>query len=262
MPYSTYSLSASLVAAVHGWDPDWISEDWHMALKCFFATAGRLRVTPIFLPVMNYAVEGLSLYETFVARWKQAKRHALGFCEVCYFLEQFPRVFRTIPDTRARIVFLWRGTLLYLKLVMLHLFVGSYWSIGLINGLLIAWFVRNEQPGDLNINSWTFLVNCICQLVSLLSVHLVFCMSVVIFEATKERIDGANNPAMSIFWRSKFLHVVSCVLQSYLALPVFFACTCGSEWIAAIKAIRTHKFDYEVAAKPVLHSSAEATRGP
>jgi hypothetical protein len=38
VPYSTYSLSAVLAKEVGGWDGDFISEDWHMALKCFFAT--------------------------------------------------------------------------------------------------------------------------------------------------------------------------------------------------------------------------------
>ena len=28
-----------------------------MALKCFFATGGRLKVTPIFLAILNYAPE-------------------------------------------------------------------------------------------------------------------------------------------------------------------------------------------------------------
>ena len=30
LPYSTYSLSSNLAKSVGGWDPDWISEDWHM----------------------------------------------------------------------------------------------------------------------------------------------------------------------------------------------------------------------------------------
>merc|ERR1712190_175449 len=68
VPYSTYSISATLAHAVGGWDPDWISEDWHMALKCFLATAGRLKVSPIFFPILNYAPEGESTLQTIHAR--------------------------------------------------------------------------------------------------------------------------------------------------------------------------------------------------
>ena len=38
LPYSTYSLMSNLAKKVGGWDPDWISEDWHMFLKCFLGT--------------------------------------------------------------------------------------------------------------------------------------------------------------------------------------------------------------------------------
>ena len=38
LPYSTYSLTSNLAKKVGGWDPDWISEDWHMFLKCFLGT--------------------------------------------------------------------------------------------------------------------------------------------------------------------------------------------------------------------------------
>ena len=40
-----------------GWDPDWISEDWHMFLKCFLNTGGEVSVSGIFLPVVNYTPE-------------------------------------------------------------------------------------------------------------------------------------------------------------------------------------------------------------
>ena len=39
-PYSTYSLSCNLAKNVGGWDAEWISEDWHMFLKCFLQSGG------------------------------------------------------------------------------------------------------------------------------------------------------------------------------------------------------------------------------
>lgn len=104
VPYSTYSISAVLAKGVNGWDPDFISEDWHMALKCFFATGGRLKVTPIFLAILNYAPEGESWFETISARWVQAKRHALGFSEMVYIADHLPRIVRSIKDSRQRTV--------------------------------------------------------------------------------------------------------------------------------------------------------------
>ena len=92
LPYSTYSLTSNLAKRVGGWDPDWISEDWHMFLKCFLGTGGRARVSPIMLPVINYTPEDDTWWSTIWARWTQAKRHALGIAElaVCTTMGSVP----------------------------------------------------------------------------------------------------------------------------------------------------------------------------
>ena len=79
-----------LAKKVGGWDPDWISEDWHMFLKCFLNTGGRVSVVPILLPVINYTPEDASWWGTIWARWTQAKRHALGIAEMVYYLSSLP----------------------------------------------------------------------------------------------------------------------------------------------------------------------------
>lgn len=56
---------------VGGWDPDWISEDWHMFLKCFLRCGGAVRLCPIFLPVVNYTPEDSTWLGTLLARWTQ-----------------------------------------------------------------------------------------------------------------------------------------------------------------------------------------------
>ena len=80
LPYSTYSITSNLAYRVGGWDPDWISEDWHMFLKCFLHTSDTppVRVEGIFLPVMNYTPEDSTYWKSLLARWEQSKRHALG----------------------------------------------------------------------------------------------------------------------------------------------------------------------------------------
>merc|ERR1719460_11361 len=57
MPFSTYSIPLKFLQAVGDFDPDWVSEDWHIGIKLRLATVGRFPVRPIFLPVVNYGVE-------------------------------------------------------------------------------------------------------------------------------------------------------------------------------------------------------------
>lgn len=209
-------------------------------------------LTFIFLPVLNYAPEGENFVETLQARWTQAKRHALGISELVYYHDHFHRILCSADGSWGKVMFMWRGFFLWFKLLMIHLVMATLWVIGPINGLLIAWFVRHEKPQDLNINSWTFLVNCVCQSVSFLSFQALFLVSVVMYEAVKERVDGSQDPQLSIRWRSRVFHGVCVLVQSMLYMPIFMTLAAAAEWIAAIKTARTHVFDYEVALKPNL----------
>jgi len=254
VPYSTYSISAELVVGVNGWDPDFISEDWHMALKCFFATAGRLRVTPIFLPILNYAPEGDTIFQTLVARWVQAKRHALGFSELVYIADHFPRVFASISDSRQRTVFVWRLVFLWVKLLMIHVFMAVFFVIAPLNGVLIAYFAHNELTTSLTVNSWTFLINCVFQAIGIIAFGCVFLDSVLLYEFAKNRIDDTNK--VGILWQSRILHFLTVVPQSFFYMPVFFVVAGAAEWIAAVKTARTHKFHYDVALKKNLEGAS------
>merc|ERR1712242_367374 len=109
---------------------------------------------------------------------------------------------------------------------------------------------KHEQPQDLNINSWTFLVNCVCQSVSVLSITSVFFVSVLIYETVKDRIDGYSVDLVLRWW-SPAVHIVACLGQSMLYLPLFFFLASGAEWIAAIKSLKGHKFAYDVAPKGI-----------
>mmetsp|Transcript_25077 Transcript_25077/g.54569 ORF Transcript_25077/g.54569 Transcript_25077/m.54569 type:complete len:927 (-) Transcript_25077:93-2873(-) len=255
VPYSTYSISASLAKAVQGWDPDWISEDWHMALKCFFSTGGRLRISPIFFPILNYAPEAESWFTTVQARWIQAKRHALGFSEIVYMHHHFPRVFAQIEGRRAKMVYCWRFFFLWVKLLMIHVFMAVFIVFAPLNGVLIGYFAANQESAALSINSWTFLVNCVFQGVGIVAFIGLFVGSVGIYESTKHRIDGAASAGP--FWQSRFLHFVRVVPQSILFFPMFFLFGGLAEWIAAVKTARTHKFDYAVALKPKIEKQDE-----
>jgi len=270
VPYSTYSLSANLAQAVNGWDPDWISEDWHMCLKCFMATKGKLRVLPIFLPVSNYAPEGEGVIDTIIARWDQAKRHAMGFSEIAYFIDFYPRVRDSCAPGPERRDFRWKSFFLFFKLLMIHLFMAVFFVVGPFNGYLVYFFVKNQVTVSLNVNSWTFLINCIFQAVGIISFIFVFIVSVHLYDTVRDRIDGAcqttddgtvvcdeegipiDNPSLSILWRSRILHVLGVVVQSLSFFWIFLAAAAVTEWIAAFKtALRGHRVEvYDVAAKP------------
>ena len=57
LPLSTYSLSFKLADEAGYWDGAVISEDWHMFLRCLFATGGKVRLRPIFLPTSADAAD-------------------------------------------------------------------------------------------------------------------------------------------------------------------------------------------------------------
>jgi hypothetical protein len=87
-PQSTYSLSLRMAHEVDYWDPEIISEDWHMFLKCFFHLGGTVDVEPIFLPVGNDGVRVNSYFRTFWEHYQQARRHAWGACDISYAIKK------------------------------------------------------------------------------------------------------------------------------------------------------------------------------
>lgn len=87
--YSTYSGSWRLLERTGFWDPDVISEDWHLFFKAFFATGGQVEIEPIFLPLSADAVEGRNLKESLLSQYQQNRRWAWGVVDVAYAIRQF-----------------------------------------------------------------------------------------------------------------------------------------------------------------------------
>jgi hypothetical protein len=249
LAYSTYSLSGKLAVSIGGWDPDWISEDMHMTLKCFLATAGRLSIEPIFLSVVNYAPESSTYWETILARWAQAKRHALGFGELVYILGQVSRVSAALPSVHARVAFMYRAVFMVLKVLFIHLFLTLSIFIGPVVGSCIIFFYQHHMARGL------IPVFLVFNGLSTLALNFGMFVSVLLYETQKVRIENTNTE-QSIFWRSPWLHAVTGWMQYNMLAPVIFVLASLSEWLAAIKVVRSHHFDYEVAPKP--HSDALA----
>lgn len=118
--YSCYSASYQLIDLAGYWDPDMIPEDWHIFLQTFFATSGKVSVSPIFLPTIVDAPDGKNYYDALKNRYNQCLRHAWGAIDIAYAIEQ-ARIHREIPIiTRALRIF---------KLIETHLIWSSNWFI-------------------------------------------------------------------------------------------------------------------------------------
>jgi len=259
IPYSTYSIPATLAMAVGGWDPDWISEDWHMSLKCFLATGGRLQILPIFLPILNYAPEGESVSETHCARWAQAKRHALGFAELVYFLDHFMRILNCIGKGRDQLTFIWKSYFLWGNCLMTHLVMASFWFLAPFNAMLIVWFYKAERQDHI-LEVSVFVANCLSQAVIGISFVGVCVASSILYDCVKDRVRGAEDAALSLRWRSKCVNSVVTTLETAIWMPLFFSIAGIVEWIAALRSASTHRFDYEVALKPNLSKEASESK--
>lgn len=130
IPFSSYSMSYNLVSDVGGWDGDVIPEDWHMYLKCFFATAGKVTVDPVPLPVRCYAVENeSSVLKSLHDRFVQAKRHAWGVSELSYFLFKVIECFFYLPSSKRPPII--AMIVIFLKMLSLHYF-GAFGMIFMI----------------------------------------------------------------------------------------------------------------------------------
>eukprot|EP00929_Paragymnodinium_shiwhaense_P113373 TRINITY_DN81657_c0_g1_i1.p1 TRINITY_DN81657_c0_g1~~TRINITY_DN81657_c0_g1_i1.p1 ORF type:complete len:973 (-),score=209.90 TRINITY_DN81657_c0_g1_i1:277-3195(-) len=258
-PYSTYSLSAILASSMDSWDPDWITEDWHTAVKTFLSTGGRLKVTPIFFPILNSTPEADTQWHTLIARWEQAKRHALGISELVFMTEHLSRAARSHTGL-SKLTYMWRSFFLWFKLMWIHAFVAIFPAFAPLNGWLILYFNEHQAENLKSINSWTFLLNCIFQVIGLVSVLFLFLVGVVLYEAMKHRIEGATEPSLSIYWRNPFLHLVTFTAQSLSVVPFICVGFAACEWRAAIKTALTKggAFVYVTAAEGARQAQAKA----
>lgn len=91
LPLSTYSLSFKLADEAGYWDGAVISEDWHMFLRCLFATGGKVSLQAIFLPTSSDAVIGETVRQSVVNTYRQRLRHAWGAQDLGYILQQWRR---------------------------------------------------------------------------------------------------------------------------------------------------------------------------
>jgi hypothetical protein len=267
-PYSTYSLSFDLAMSVGGWDPEWIAEDYHMGIKCFLLTFGRTSIEPIMVPTINYMPEDTTWLGTCLARWAQAKRHALGIHDIAYYFTMLPLIFSLAVDQaragegNATFLQFWymatTGLSLLVKLINLHAMIGmiSIYSISetLLRTIMLSVF--HELPGrtPLLLFSRTHFV------ASMLAIgSAFFCLSSLIvfirlYRLLRDRIEGTGPSYMVV-------HIVS-LLVSYViwGAPSFILQGIATA-LAAVKGCFSSTFEYELALKPTSEVEDKPTLG-
>ena len=143
LPLSTYSLSFKLADEAGYWDGAVISEDWHMFLRCLFATGGKVSLRPILLPTSSDAAIGDTPRQSVMNTYRQRLRHAWGAQDVGYVLQQW----RRSPQTSSAV------KLLYLSKVMHDhvILTTSGLVVGAVSLLLLALHGASNiaQPGPL-----------------------------------------------------------------------------------------------------------------
>lgn len=137
-PISTYSLSLRLALEAGGWDPGVIPEDWHMFLRCFFARAERIGLTPVFLPTNADAPEGATWLAGMRIAYEQCVRHSWGAEDVGYVLAQMHR--------RG---FGWRALVRFGQVYSDHVLRASGWFV-VVSAYLIAASSRPGYQGPLH----------------------------------------------------------------------------------------------------------------
>lgn len=88
LPVSTYSTSLRLAEGIGWWDPEVISEDWHVYLQAHFHLDGRVKLEPIYLATHADCAEGDSWLDSMRTRFQQVMRHSWGAEDVGYCLGQ------------------------------------------------------------------------------------------------------------------------------------------------------------------------------
>jgi hypothetical protein len=259
-PYSSYSISCQLASSVGGWDPEWIAEDWHMGIKCFLFTLGQSQVQPIVLPTTNYCPEDNSYLGTCRARWLQAKRHALGFSDLCYFFMMLPLLFLYTVSERnkdkATMADFWfvlgKGFMYLLRLVNAHAIVGyisMYAALDLVLKILMKVFMdhyfhielffdRTFWAGTTFAYAATFFTFCV-------TIHFMFIYGLVL-----DRIEKPQSAWGIWVYGNTFVHWSVTGITFVVGGPIFFLCLAATTWCAAARLVFASTFKYEVAAKP------------
>ncbi|KAJ3029195.1 UNVERIFIED_CONTAM: hypothetical protein HDU68_012782 [Siphonaria sp. JEL0065] len=182
IPCSAYSLPMELAQAVNFWDvgPEGMGEDMHMFLKCFFATEGRIKVTPIYSPASCLNIvgpPGSGMFGYMMARYGQAKRHMWGGIDDGYALRKallgivapgydnvvIGRKQRSTDAKNKNVVVddemhfdIYKLVILFHRLTEAHIVGGHMFLLIIMTGLLLP---LGPSPNNFAISYWQALTD-------------------------------------------------------------------------------------------------------
>eukprot|EP00931_Biecheleriopsis_adriatica_P061298 TRINITY_DN36854_c0_g1_i1.p1 TRINITY_DN36854_c0_g1~~TRINITY_DN36854_c0_g1_i1.p1 ORF type:complete len:683 (+),score=108.48 TRINITY_DN36854_c0_g1_i1:53-2101(+) len=272
IPFSSYSLSLMLATAVGGWDPDFISEDWHMLAKTTMMTEGRCQCKPIFLPLMNYAPEEETTWGTIKSRWTQATRHALGISEIVYVVMNTYVGMIECGSLWRALVFLYRMLPVICKFVIVHFTVATLAFWPLLSHILInvymwhSWCyiedledtcasccVPMAAATDIGVGQERVILNS-WMVFFQERANLCFCVSLLIaggwgafyFHLVRDRADGDWTSSWVV--ANPFTLWLRTIMES-VVFGWFSSAFFGSipEWMAAARVVVTLQFTHVVA---------------
>lgn len=241
LPFSTYAISFNCARDVGGWDGDFIAEDWHNFLKCYFHTGGKMRVESLPYPVMCYAVESETYWKSLKDRWEQAKRHALALIEIPYFLNRVVSSFKTTsrPDLIRTLALFYKITWPH-YIATAHLFLMIYAPFILFlysSSWAPSWVAADEV---MTVNTvWALLFNIINA--------LTFFTGPCMFAINTHRMAILAKGQDMNRWYKLPIYLLEWVLIMGPA-NLFFATI--PTFIASIKMINQKQFKYVCASKP------------
>jgi len=269
-PYSTYSLTLDLAKEVGGWDPMWIAEDWHMGIKAFLFTFGKVVIKPIMLPTINYTPEEATWWGTIQARWVQAKRHSLGFSDLAFY-------FMTLPLLVAHALGEWqsgreskqphtvlmrklfgiviRGVPLVIKIINTHVILGVGATYAILVYVLQV-LMLNEFPAERTVEHLLDRTNFIpVALVTASQICTVItsCHFLWAYKLLKPAVD--REKSNSVCFSSSLSHFVYIVFSMLVCGLLFFVASALATWRAAISVAVSKTFTYEVAPKPAKQTT-------
>lgn len=192
--FSTYSLSLATVEKVGFWDTDVIPEDYHLFFKTYFTLGEKVKVQPIFLPVLADAAESTSFFKTMINQYEQYKRWAWGISDIPFVVKNYFKN-KTIP--------FWNKTIRLISLLEQHILWPTNWFI------LTIW---SSIPPLINPNfARTVLGHNLSQISStILTICAIFLMIIIFLDI---KIKPQRPPNYSK-WKLPFLYL------QWLSLPL------------------------------------------
>lgn len=243
--YSCYSVSFNFWKSFGGFDTFNVADDLRACIKGFIYTNGKSRVHPIYLPTLNYCVEGVGFWDSLWSKFEQAQRHAWGISEFSTYIQ----------DISERGLYNYLGSVsqvFYFFKLTWRLFDGHWGAaIGIlfanISGLIYNYFYRVEPIlyGDLRNKDASFQILAAGSIWIQMNTYLIISQVGFIFLA----LILINKYANRLKW-----WYIPCIIIEYfvLSMPAVLMLGCIPTWMGAIKLAFTDRFSFVTSKKNVL----------